>query len=51
MHRAIDVTLELAGQKTISLPAPPTLMRNLPRVKFALARAQMLYGAARAAVY
>lgn len=51
MRRAIDVTLELAGHKTISLPAPPTLMRDLPRVKFALARAQMLYGAARAAVY
>jgi indole-3-acetate monooxygenase len=51
MRRAIDVTLELAGEKVISLPAPPTLMRNLPRVKFALARAQMLYGAARAAVY
>ncbi len=51
MHRAIDVTLELAGQKVITLPPPPTLMRHLPRVKFALARAQMLYGAARAAVY
>jgi indole-3-acetate monooxygenase len=51
MRRAIDVTLEVAGERTISLPAPPTLMRNLPRVKFALARAQMLYGAARAAVY
>lgn len=51
MRRAIDVTLELAGKKVITLPAPPTLMRDLPRVKFALARAQMLYGAARAAVY
>jgi indole-3-acetate monooxygenase len=51
MRRAIDVTLELAGEKVISLPTPPTLMRHLPRVKFALARAQMLYGAARAAVY
>jgi len=51
MRRAIDVTLELVGEKVISLPQPPTLMRNLPRVKFALARAQMLYGAARAAVY
>ena len=51
MRRAIDVTLELAGEKMISLPPPPTLMRDLPRVRFALARAQMLYGAARAAVY
>lgn len=51
MRRAIDVTVELAREKVITLPAPPTLMRNLPRVKFALARAQMLYGAARAAVY
>ena len=51
MRRAIDVTLELAADKVISLPPPPTLMRHLPRVKFALARAQMLYGAARAAVY
>ena len=51
MRRAIDVTLGLAAEKVISLPPPPTLMRHLPRVKFALARAQMLYGAARAAVY
>jgi alkylation response protein AidB-like acyl-CoA dehydrogenase len=51
MRRVIDVTLALAGEKRISLPAPATLMRELPRVKFALARAQMLYGAARAAVY
>ncbi|MGH7075246.1 MAG: acyl-CoA dehydrogenase family protein [Stellaceae bacterium] len=51
MRRAIDVTLALAGEKVVKLPAPPTPMRDLPRVKFALARAQMLYGAARAAVY
>ena len=51
MRRAIDVTIALAGERLISLPPPPTLMRHLPRVKFALARAQMLYGAARAAVY
>jgi alkylation response protein AidB-like acyl-CoA dehydrogenase len=51
MRRAIDVTLEAAREKVITLPPPPTLMRHLPRVKFALARAQMLYGAARAAVY
>jgi alkylation response protein AidB-like acyl-CoA dehydrogenase len=51
MRRVIDVTLALAGERLISLPPPATLMRNLPRVKFALARAQMLYGAARAAVY
>ena len=51
MRRVIDVTLALAAERLISLPPPPTLMRHLPRVKFALARAQMLYGAARAAVY
>jgi indole-3-acetate monooxygenase len=51
MRRAIDVTLELARDKVIGLPPPPTLMRDLPRVKFALARAQMLYAASRAAVY
>jgi alkylation response protein AidB-like acyl-CoA dehydrogenase len=51
MRRAIEVTLQLAGERVVSLPLPPTPMRNLPRVKFALARAQMLYGAARAAVY
>jgi indole-3-acetate monooxygenase len=51
MRRAIEVTLQLAGERVISLPLPPTPMRNLPRVKFALARGQMLYAAARAAVY
>jgi len=51
MRRAIEVTLELAGERVIALPPPATPMRHLPRVKFALARAQMLYGAARAAVY
>ncbi len=51
MRRAIEVTVQLAAERAISLPQPPTLMRHLPRVKFALARAQMLYGAARAAVY
>jgi indole-3-acetate monooxygenase len=51
MGRVIDVTVELARERVIALPAPPTLMRHLPRVKLALARAQMLYAAARAAVY
>ena len=51
MRRAIEVTVQLAAERVIGLPQPPTLMRNLPRVKFALARAQMLYGAARAGVY
>jgi indole-3-acetate monooxygenase len=51
MRRAIEVTVQLASERVISLPSPPTPMRNLPRVKFALARAQMLYVAARAAVY
>jgi indole-3-acetate monooxygenase len=51
MRRAIEVTVELARERTITLPPPPTPMRNLPRVRHALARAQMLYAAARAAVY
>jgi alkylation response protein AidB-like acyl-CoA dehydrogenase len=51
MRRAIEVTLQVAAERVVSLPQPATLMRNLPRVKFAVARAQMLYGAARAAVY
>lgn len=51
MRRAIEVTLDLAREKVIALPPPPTLMRQLPRVKFAVARAQMLYAGARAAVY
>jgi len=51
MRRAIDVTIELARENVIALPPPPTPMRNLPRVKFALARAQMLFAAARSAVY
>ncbi len=51
MRRAIDLTTALAAERMISLPPPPTLMRHLPRIKFALARAEMLYGAARATVY
>jgi alkylation response protein AidB-like acyl-CoA dehydrogenase len=51
MRRVIDVTVGIAAERKISLPLPPTLMRHLPRVKFALARAQMLYAASRAAVY
>jgi alkylation response protein AidB-like acyl-CoA dehydrogenase len=51
MRRVIDVTCALAGERSITLPAPPTLMKDLPRVRFAIARAQMLYGAASAHVY
>ncbi|MGH8258963.1 MAG: acyl-CoA dehydrogenase family protein [Steroidobacteraceae bacterium] len=51
MRRAIEVTLDLARDRVIALPPPPTPMRQLPRVRFAIARAQMLYAAARAAVY
>jgi alkylation response protein AidB-like acyl-CoA dehydrogenase len=51
MRRAIDETVALARERVIALPAPPTKMRDLPRVKFALAKAQMMYGAARAAIF
>jgi alkylation response protein AidB-like acyl-CoA dehydrogenase len=51
MRRVIDEVCALAGERMITLPAPPTLMKDLPRVRFAIARAQMLHGAARAYVY
>src|SRR5262249_45591516 len=46
MHRCIDEVCALAGEKVITLPPPPTLMKDLPRVRFAIAKAQMLYGSA-----
>ncbi len=51
MKRVIDATCGLAGERKITLPAPPRLMKDIPRVRFAIARAQMLYGSARAYVY
>jgi alkylation response protein AidB-like acyl-CoA dehydrogenase len=50
-RRAIDELCALAGQKIIAIPPPPTLLKNLPRVRFAVARAESLLGAARAYVY
>lgn len=50
-RRAIDTVLAMAGEKVISLPPPPTLIKDLPRARFALARAQMMWGAARAYTY
>jgi alkylation response protein AidB-like acyl-CoA dehydrogenase len=50
-RRAIDELVVLAGKKVIALPPPPVLLKNLPRVRLAVARAESLLGAARAYVY
>ena len=50
-RRAIDELCVLAGKKTLALPPPPALMKNLPRVRLAVAKAESLLGAARAYVY
>jgi alkylation response protein AidB-like acyl-CoA dehydrogenase len=50
-RRAIDELCALAGQKIIAIPPPPVLLKNLPRVRLAVARAESLLGAARAYVY
>ena len=50
-RRAIDELCALAGKKVIALPPPPVLLKNLPRVRLAVARAESLLGAARAYVY
>jgi indole-3-acetate monooxygenase len=50
-RRAIEELCALAGQKVVAIPPPPTLLKNLPRVRLAVARAQSLLGAARAYVY
>ncbi len=50
-RRAIDTALALAREKLITVPPPPTLIKDLPRARFAFARAQMQWGAARAYVY
>jgi alkylation response protein AidB-like acyl-CoA dehydrogenase len=50
-RRAIDELIALAGQKVIALPPPPVLLKKLPRVRLAVARAESLLGAARAYVY
>jgi alkylation response protein AidB-like acyl-CoA dehydrogenase len=50
-RRAIDELAALAGKKILALPPPPVLIKNLPRVRLAVARAESLLGAARAYVY
>ena len=50
-RRAIDELIALAGKKVIALPPPPVLLKNLPRVRLAVARAESLLGSARAYVY
>jgi indole-3-acetate monooxygenase len=53
MRRAIDETLSFIGERSIALTPRegPVPMKNLTRVKLALARAQMMFGASRAYVY
>lgn len=50
-RRAIDELCALAGKKIVAIPPPPVLLKNLPRVRLAVARAESLLGAARAYVY
>jgi alkylation response protein AidB-like acyl-CoA dehydrogenase len=50
-RRAIDELCALAGHKSIAIPPPPVLLKNLPRVRLAVARAETGLGAARAYVY
>lgn len=50
-RRAIDELCAIAGQKIVALPPPPTLIKNLPRVRLAVAQAESKLGAARAYVY
>jgi alkylation response protein AidB-like acyl-CoA dehydrogenase len=50
-RRAIDELIALAGKKIVAIPPPPVLIKNLPRVRLAVARAESLLGAARAYVY
>jgi alkylation response protein AidB-like acyl-CoA dehydrogenase len=50
-RRAIDELCALAGKKIVAIPPPPVLLKNLPRVRLAVARAESWLGAARAYVY
>jgi alkylation response protein AidB-like acyl-CoA dehydrogenase len=50
-RRAIDELIALAGQKIVAIPPPPVLIKSLPRVRLAVAKAESLYGAARAYVH
>ena len=50
-RRAIDEVCAIAGKKIVAIPPPPVLLKNLPRVRLAVARAESWLGAARAYVY
>jgi alkylation response protein AidB-like acyl-CoA dehydrogenase len=50
-RRAIDELIALAGSKIVAIPPPPVLIKNLPRVRLAVAQAESMFGAARAYVY
>ncbi len=50
-RRAIDETIALAGKRIVAIPPPPVLIKNVPRVRLAVARAESLLGAARAYAY
>jgi len=50
-RRAIDELCAIAGQRTVAIPPPPVLLKSLPRVRLAVARAESLLGAARAYVH
>jgi len=50
-RRAIDELVALAGKKIVAIPPPPALIKNLPRTRLAVARAESQLGAARAYVY
>ncbi len=50
-RRAIDELIALAGSKIVAIPPPPVLIKNLPRVRLAVAQAESMFGASRAYVY
>jgi alkylation response protein AidB-like acyl-CoA dehydrogenase len=50
-RRAVDELCALAQEKIVAIPPPPVLLKNLPRVRLAVARAESALGAARAYVY
>jgi indole-3-acetate monooxygenase len=53
MRRVLDEALSFLGERSIALTPRegPVQMKNLSRVRLALARAQMMFGASRAYVY
>jgi alkylation response protein AidB-like acyl-CoA dehydrogenase len=50
-RRALDAGLALAEKKTQAFPPPPTLLRQRPQARVALAKAEMEWRAARAFTY